>query len=189
MTALLLSLLLVAAPAPSKGTPRAPADAEYAFFLPRLEDAAQLIPFLDAAGERSGLFRREGWRNEVHPLLRLDVTRQDSLLESGLDPNGPGTLSFRGNYSFSCVSLSDVKKYEAACAERLKTLGDPWRKDVDGVAVVGARDSLGRVLSGYVLKGKESCAVGGGGSTVEKPLLELGKLLGKPPGGAMWKTA
>ncbi len=157
--------------------------------MPRLDDAAQMIPFLDAAAQRAGLLRREGWRNEVHPLLRLDVTRRESLLDSGLDPLGSGTLSYRADLSFSCVSLGDVKKYEAACAERLKTLGVPWRKEVDGVTVVGAKDSLGRVLAGYVLKGKESCAVGGGGNTVEKPLLELGKVLGKLPVAAMWKSA
>jgi hypothetical protein len=190
MNVLLLPLLLAAAPAAGKGAgPRAPAEVDFAFFIPKLEDAAQLIPFLDVAGERSALLRRESWRNEVHPLLRLDVTRKDSLLEAGIDPLGAGTLSFRGNFSFSCVTLADVKKYEAACAERLKTLGEVWRKEVEGVSVVGSKDSLGRVLSGYVLKGKESCAVGGGGNTVEKPLLEAGKLLGKPPGGSMWKTA
>ena len=188
MNALLLCLL-TAAPARGTSGPRAPADAEFAFFIPKLEDAALMVPFLDVAGQRSGLLRREGWRNEVHPLLRLDVTRTDSLIESGLDPSGAGTLSFRGELSFSCVSLADVKKYEAACAERLKTLGVPWRKEIDGVWVVGAKDVLGRVLAGYVLKGKESCAIGGGGNTVEKPLLELGKLLAKPPTAAMWKTA
>ncbi len=186
MNALLLCLVLTAAPA--RG-PRAPADIELGFFIPKLEDAAQMTVFLDAAGQRSGLLRREAWRNDVHPLLRVDLTRKDSLLESGLDPQGAGTLSFRGDLSFSCVTLGDVKKFEAACAERLTTLGEPWRKEVDGVWVVGARDVLGRVLAGYVLKGKESCAVGGSGNTVEKPLLELGKLLVKAPTAAMWKTA
>lgn len=183
----LLSLLLLAAPA--KVGPRAPADLEYAFYVPKLEDAAQLAPFLDVAGEHSGLLRREAWRSEVHPLLRVDVTRKDSLLASGLDPSGAGTLSFRGIYAYSCVSIGDAKKYEAACAERLKTLGEVWRKEVDGAVIVGAKDVLGRVLSGYALKGKESCALSANGSTVEKPLMELPKLLGKNPAAAMWKTA
>lgn len=182
MNALLLSLVLSAGP-------RAPADADFAFYLPKLDDAAQLNAFLDVAGEKAGLLRREGWRNEVHPLLGVDVTRKDSLLASGLDPLGSGTLSFRGDLSFSCVTLADVKKFEAACAERLKPLGDVWRKEVEGVTVVGTKDVLGRVLAGYVIKGKESCAVGGHGNTVEKPLLELGKLLNKAPTGSMWKTA
>jgi hypothetical protein len=186
MNALLLMVVMTAAPA--RG-PRAPADIEFGVFIPKLEDASMMIPFLDAAGQRSGLLRREAWRNDVHPLLRVDLTRKDSLLESGLDPQGAGTLSFRGDLSFSCVTLGDVKKFEAACAERLKTLGEPWRKEIDGVWVVGAKDVLGRVLAGYVLKGKESCAIGGSGNTVEKPLLELGKLLVKAPSAAMWKTA
>ena len=187
MNVLLLSLLLLAAP--RAGTARGPSDAEAAFYIPKLEDVALAGPFLDIAGEKSGLLRREGWRDDVHPLLRVDVTRKDSLQEAGLDPLGAATLSLKGDQSISCVTLSDAKKYEAACGERLKTLGVPWRRDVDGVAVVGAKDSLGRVLAGYVLKGKESCAIGGGGRTIEKALLELGKLLGKAPTGAMWKTA
>ncbi len=186
MNALVLALLTAAAPA--KG-PRAPADLDFAYYVPKLEDAAQLVPFLDAAGEHSGLLRREAWRNEVHPLLRVDVTRKDSLIAAGLDPAGAGTLSYRDGYAYSCVTVADAKKFEAACAERLKTLGEVWKKDVDGASVVGAKDLLGRVLAGYALKGKESCAIGGQGASVEKPLLELGKLLGKAPVAGMWKTA
>jgi hypothetical protein len=182
MNTLLLSVMLLAGP-------RAPADAELAYFIPRLEAAGELVPFLDAAGEHSVLLRRESWRSEVHPLLRVDVTRKDSLVEAGLDPSGSGTLSYRGSLTFSCVAVADSRKFEAACAERLKTLGTVWRKEVDGASVVGTKDPLGRVLAGYVLKGKESCAIAGQGSTVEKPLLELGKLLGKAPSSAMWKTA
>ena len=189
MPVLILALMLTAVPPKSAAGPRAPEDVDYAFFIPKLEDAAQLNSFLDVAGERSGLLRREGWRNEVHPLLRVDVTRKESLLESGLDPSGAATLSFKGPLTWSCVSLGEVKKYEAACAERLRTLGEPWRKQVGGAWVVGARDLLGRVLAGYVVKGKESCAISAGGNTVEKPLLELGRLLGKAPRGSMWKTA
>lgn len=189
MSPLLLSVFLLAAPARAAPAPRAPVDAEFAFFIPNFAGAAELVPFLDVAAEHSGLLRREGWRSEVHPLLRVDVTRKDSLLESGLDPGGAGTLSFRGDLTFSCVQLTDPKKYEAACGDRLKGLGVPFRKELDGVSVVGAKDSLDRVLAGYVIRGKESCAIAGQGTSVEKPLLELGKLLGKAPGTSMWKNA
>ena len=189
MSALLLSLLLLAAPARPAATPRAPADADFAFFVPDFAAVADLNPFLDAAGEHSGLFRRESFRNEVHPLLRVDFTRKESLLEAGIDPAGSGTLSYKGELTFSCVTLSDPKKYETACGERLKGLGAPWRKDLDGGSVVGAKDPLDRVLAGYVIRGKESCAISGEGMSVDKPLLELSKLLGKQPASPMWKNA
>ncbi len=188
MSPLILTLLLLAAPARATPTPRGPADAEFAFFIPDFSAAWALTPFLDAAADHSALLKREGWRNDVHPLLRVDVTRKDSLVEAGIDPAGSGTLSFKGELSVSCVTLADPKKFEAACADRLKGYGVAFRKDVDGVAVVGAKDSLDRVLAGYVIKGRESCAIGGQGLSVEKPLLELGKLLGKPPSSAMWKA-
>jgi len=85
--------------------------------------------------------------------------------------------------------LSDPKKYEAACTERLKQFGGLIRKDLDGVSVVGSKDPIDRVLAGYVIRGKESCAIRRSGLSVEKPLLELGKLLGKAPGTAAWKIA
>ncbi len=184
MNALLVTLVLTAAPAM-----RAPADAEFAYFVPKLSDLEAMVPFLDAAGERAGLLRREGWRNDVHPLLRVDITRKDSLVEAGIDSGSAATLSYRGTLSWSCVTLADVKKFEAACSEKLKSWGVVFRKDADGSTLVGSKDSLGRVLAGYALKGKESCAISASGASVEKPLMELGKLMGKAPAGAMWKTA
>lgn len=188
MSPLFLTLVLLAGPAKAPATPRGPADAEFAFFVPDFSVAADLVPFLDAAGDHSALLRREGWRNDVHPLLRVDVSRKDSLVEAGIDPAGSGTLSFRGDYTFSCVTLADPKKYETACADRLKGYGVPFRKELDGATIVGAKDSLDRVIAGYAIRGRESCALSGQGTSVEKPLLELGKLLGKPPTTAQWKA-
>ncbi len=184
MNALFVTLVLVAVPAM-----RAPADADFAYFVPKLADLETMVPFLDAAGERAGLLRREGWRNDVHPLLRVDITRKDSLVEAGVDPASAATLSYKGTLSWSCMNLTDVKKFEAACAEKLKSWGVVFRKEADGATLVGSKDTLGRVLAGYALKGKESCAISAGGSNVETPLMELGKLMGKAPTGAMWKSA
>ena len=91
----------------------------------------QLVAWTRAAGERSALLRPESWSGELHPFLRLDATRADSLRDAGLDPAGSATLSVAGKLRVACFSLSNPKTH----VERAAVLED-------GAAVegIGAED-------------------------------------------------
>ena len=156
MTPVLLMTLLSAAPNP-----------QLVLQAPSTEKLSTLVPFLDLGGEQTSFLRRETWRDDGHPLLRVDFTRVETVTAAGLDPKGFVRVLVDGDLKVSCVVLADVKKYEAACAERLKTLGTIVRETKDGVTTVFAKDPINRVLSGYVLKGKDSCALVAQGRTVE----------------------
>jgi hypothetical protein len=181
MLALILCSLIQA------GGPRGPADFDQVIYLPRLDKAPQFSEFLKVGGERSVLLRSENWRESVHPLLRFDVTRPETAREVGIDETQPLTLIIRKELEVSCVTLKSAERFNAACADRLKVLGTPFKKTEAGVITFGVRDALDRVLVGYVIKGNESCAARMQGKSVEKSLEEIGKWLGKPPAGATWK--
>lgn len=163
--------------------PRAPAEAEVVAYLPKLEQVSQLMPFLSAAGSKSALLRPEAWRSDMHPLLDLDVASRESFLAAGLDPAGSLTSSRIGDFSFSCVSLSNVETFRKAADPKLARLGQVFEKLEGGVAIYGSRDPVGRVLAAYSVAGKESCAVIGHGLSVEKQLPALAKATSKPAAG------
>jgi len=171
MTLALVAALVVAAP-------RAPADAELSVYVPRLDAVEKVLPFFDTAGARSVMLRPASWREEAHPLLKVDVTSRESLTQAGIDPAGSLTVTRKGVFSISCLTLADVKKHQAASDERLKRLGELSTQTVGGVTIRSAKDQLGRVQAAYALKGAESCAISGFGNTVDKELPGLAKLLG-----------
>lgn len=177
-------LLLLALGAPG---PRAPKDAEAALHVPRLDRLSTLMPFLSRAGQRSVFLRPSTWREDFHPLLSVDLSRPEEVQGAGLAADGPVTVSVRGDFAFTCVQLADPIAYERKCLERLATLGKHFREEKDGAVLVGARDAVGRVLGGYAIKGKESCAVRGRGRSVEPLLVEAAKLLGKQATGLPFK--
>ncbi len=178
MTHLLVMTLLSAAPNP-----------QLVLQAPTIEKLSSLNSFLDLGGEQTAFLRRETWRDDGHPLLRVDFTRAETVTAAGLELKGFVRVMVEGDLKVTCVALADVKKYEAACAERLKTLGTIVREAKDGVTTVFAKDAINRVLSGYVLKGKESCALVAQGRTVEQDLPVWAKQVGKPLAPALLKQA
>lgn len=159
--------------------PRAPADADTVAYVPKLVDAAQLLPFFTAAGSRSVLLRPDAWRSESHPLIDVDVTSKDSLALAGIDPNGSLTSSRIGDTSIACVTVSEVDRYRKAADAKLARLGEVFEKVEGAVSVYASRDQLGRVLAAYALHGKESCAITGHGRSVEPQFPQLSKLMTK----------
>ena len=181
MLALILCSLIQAA------GPRGPADFDQVIYLPRLDKATLFSDFLRVGGERSVLLRSENWRESVHPLLRFDITRPETAANVGIDETMPLTLIFREDLEVSCVTLKNVERFTTACADRIKSFGVPFKTTEGGVTTVGSRDALDRVLAGYVLKGTEACAARQQGKSVEQPLKEIAKWLGKAPTGGSWK--
>ncbi len=167
--------------------PRGPADFDEVIYLPRLDRATQFQDFLRVGGERSVLLRSENWRESVHPLMRFDITRPDTAAAVGIDETAPLTLVFRQDLEVSCVTVKNAEKFHAAAADRLKTWGTPYKATEGGFTTYATRDSLDRVLSGYVMKGNEACAARQQGKSVEGPLKEIGKWLGKTPTTGSWK--
>ncbi len=183
----MLALILILAGA----APRALPGAEVVSYLPRLDRTADSVPFFEVAGARVSLLRPSAWREFTHPILEFDVTRAESFNAAGIDGTGSLTVSRRGEFEVSCVTLSDVKAFETACAPRMKSTGDLTRKTEAGVTIVSAKDQLNRVLLAYALKGKVSCAATNHGLSLQEVLPELAKLTAstKPPTGAGYKAA
>src|ERR1041384_8413676 len=118
--------------------PRGPADFDQVIYLPRLDKAPAFAEFLRVGGERSVLLRSENWRESVHPLLRFDITRPETAAGFGIDETQPLTLIYRADLEVSCVTLKSAEKFHAACAERLTTLGAPFKKAEAGITTYGA---------------------------------------------------
>lgn len=176
---MILSLLLISV----LSVPRAPADAEVVAYLPKLDQARQLLPFFTAAGSRSVLLRPESWRSSAHPLIDVDVTSREALGLVGIDASGSLTTSRLGDAEIACVTVSEVDKYRKAADEKLARLGEVFEKLEGGVSVYASRDPLGRVLAAYVLHGKESCAISGHGRSVEAQFPLLSKTVMKAAAG------
>lgn len=181
---LVCSLVLTAAPSP-KGL----ADAETVVWAPKLADVEQLLPFFTRAGQGSLLVAPSGWRESAHPLLPFDVTRPESMIANGLSVNDGLALSVRGTANVSCHSLSDVKRFEAACQARLERLGTFSRTERAGVVTLATRDGLNRVQAAALIKGKEACVVAVPGQSVESLLPDVLKLFAKPLSGPAVKAA
>lgn len=182
---MIFSLLLISV----LGAPRAPVEAEVVVFVPKLEQATQLLPFFTAAGSRSNLLRPEAWRSEAHPLIDADVTRKEALALVGIDASTSLTSSRLGDASIACVTVSDVEKYRKAADAKLARLGEVFEKVEGGVSLYATRDPLGRVLAAYVLSGRESCAISGHGRSVEAQFPLLSKLVVKPAQGPGFSLA
>lgn len=163
--------------------PRAPPGAEVVAYVPKLADAAQLLPFFTAAGSRSVLLRPDSWRSESHPLIDVDVMSRESLALAGIDSGGSLTSSRLGEASIACVTVSDVDAYRKAADAKLARLGEVFEKVEGGVSVYASRDPLGRVLAAYVLHGKDSCAITGHGRSVEPQFPLMSKLVTKAAAG------
>lgn len=181
MTLPVLAVLLLAGP-------HAPDDAQLALYAPRLAALESLRSVLVPAGEVAPLLRSEGLRDDFHPLLRIDPTRPQTAAEVGVDVEGPATWFRRGELQVTCLTVKDTAAYEAACAQRLQTLGTPFRSTAGGVTRVGARDPIDRVVVAYVLKGREVCTARTRTGTADKELDGLVKLLGTPNQGFGWKA-
>jgi hypothetical protein len=181
MTLSILSLLLLAGA-------HAPDDAQLALYAPKLSDLEGLRSVLVPAGEAAPLLRTEGLRDDFHPLVRIDPTRPETATAVGVDVSGPATWWKRGELQVTCFELADAAAFETACAERLKTLGTPFRTVVGGVTRVGAKDPIDRVVVAYVLKGKTACTARTRSGTAGKELDGLVKLLGTPNKGFGWKA-
>lgn len=182
MTSMLMLALVISA------TPHAPPDAD-ALYVPRLDALPQWVPFLDQAGERSVFLRREGWRDEVHPLVQVDLTRPDSVLDAGLDPAGPYTLFSLPEGTGACAELKDQKRFQTRAAERLLTLGTPATETKNGVTQGWAVDPLGRSLGAYAIKGKTVCAVRSTQGRAKAALPALVAAINATPSTTHWKRA
>ncbi len=172
---MLLALIMMALPPVGSG-------AEAAVVVPQLSKLESFAPFLDRAAEKNALFRRESWREVIHPLVPVDFSRPDSMIDAGIDPKGAGSLWTEGPTTFVCVELADPKKFEEKAKAKLKTLGNDWRETSSGLTVVGAKDAIDRVMAGYVIKGRLSCAASAQGQSAEKPLAALAKLMASGAG-------
>lgn len=171
----------------SGAAPRGPSDVDRALYIPRLDRVPTFTEFLNAGGARSVLLRSENWRDALHPLLRFDITRPESVNAAGVDETASMSWSQRGALEISCVTIKNPERFHAACADALKPLGAPFKKAEGKATVYAAKDTLDRVLAGYVVVGKESCAVRMQGQSVESTLNEVKEWLKQPATGPMWK--
>lgn len=176
---MIFSLLLISV----LQAPRAPAEAQVAAWVPKLEQVSQLLPFFTAAGSRSVLLRPEAWRAEAHPLIDVDVTSREALALVGIDSSAGLTSSRLGDASIACVTVSNVERYRKAADAKLARLGEVFEKVEAGVSLYATRDPLGRVLAAYVMHGKESCAISGHGRSVETQFPVLSRIVTKPAQG------
>lgn len=183
----MISLLIVMV---AGAAPRGLADAEMVTWAPKASDVQTLLPFFSRAGQGTSLLAPSSWRHEAHPLLEFDVFSPESIAASGIAPTEGLALSVRGPVTVGCHALVDVKAFEAACTERLRRYGTPFRTETNSVVTLGSRDGFNRVQAAVLIKGKESCSVSASGQTVEKLIPEVQKVLtGKPLSGPHLKAA
>ncbi len=175
MLALALATALAATP------PRALPEAELVTSVPRLDALSKLLPFFSRAGAKAPLVRPSAWREAAHPVLRFDVTSEESLFADGVDPKGPLTLSRRAELEVSCVRVVDEKRFDEATRAHLVKYGDVFTSSDGGVTLLGAKDALGRVQAVVARKGPESCAATAGGLSVGKHVPALVSLVERPP--------
>ncbi|MBM4378349.1 MAG: hypothetical protein FJ086_03475 [Deltaproteobacteria bacterium] len=182
LTALALSSLLAAAPAPPRAHPAADGWAH----APRLDALSGLGEFSRVAGKSSALLRSAVFSEELLPLLQLDLTDARGLTAAGLDVAAPFTTSLLPAGRVACFGLSDPAAFRARAEAALRQEGPPWNGTLPGItssaALRGAEPGLG-----YVLKGKTACiasAPRAGGAALLK---STAKLLGTTPPPPGWK--
>jgi len=164
--------------------PRAPAEADLIVHLPRLDQLAGVVAFFDSAGKHSPLLRPSSWRSEFHPIIEVDIARAESIVGSGIDPTASATLSFLGSDRVTCMTLADVKSFEARVSQKLGSLGEEWTSRANGSALHGAT-SGGRVTAGYAIRGHAVCAVSSAANG-ETLLKNAAKLLDSAPDSKRW---
>ena len=169
--------------------PRAPAEASLVSWVPRVDGVAPLVPFFRAAGTRSNVLRPEAWAADAHALIGLDLLDAEALERSGIDGTQGLTRSQLGDAVISCVTVKDLKRYRAACDEKLVRQGELIDRKEAGLVFHTSQDPLGRVLGAYVVSGKESCAINGHGHSIDKQLAPLAKLLSAPATGPGFSLA
>lgn len=142
-----------------------------------LESLQTFGSFMDRAAEKNALFRRDSWREVIHPLVSVDFTRPETMLEVGIDPKGAGSYWTQGPMTVVCVELADPKKFEEKAKAKLKVYGADWSMKSNGLTVVGAKDAIDRVQAAYVIRGKLSCSAAAPGQSAERALPDLAKLV------------
>lgn len=174
-TSLTLALVLAA--------PKAPAQAEYFSYAPKVDGVTQLVPFFSAAGTRSLLLRPDTWAADAHALINVNLLDADALARSGIDGSAGLTRTQLGDAVVSCVTVKDVEAYRAACDAKVKRMGEVFQRVENGITINGSMDPLGRVLVAWAMKGRESCAINGHGRSIDAQLPALAKLLTQPTKG------
>lgn len=159
--------------------PKAPPGADVITYAPKVDGVTQLLPFFQAAGTRSLIFKPETWAADAHPLINVNLLDKEALARSGIDGATALSRSQLGDVVVGCVTVKDVEAYRAACDAKLARMGDVFQKTENGVTLHGSRDPLGRVLVAYVLAGKESCAIAGHGRSIDAQLPALMKVVNK----------
>ena len=130
MISLLAAVLLCAAP-------RAHPAAHLSIYVPRVDRLNEVTAFMRLAGQRTAMLNPDSWRNELNPLVPVDLTDPASLVAAGLDPAGSITLSYVGDARVSCTTLKDPKRFEEKAAARLATVGEPWKSSAERSAAGG----------------------------------------------------
>ncbi len=148
----------------------------------RLDKLETFAPFMDRAAEKNQLFRRDSWREVIHPLVSVDFTRPETMTEVGIDPKGAGSYWTQGPLTVVCVELADQKRFEEKAKAKLKTLGSDWSMKSSGLTIVGAKDAIDRVQAAYLIKGRLSCSASVPGQSLERALPELAKLVASGAG-------
>ncbi|MFT3839884.1 MAG: hypothetical protein QM723_23055 [Myxococcaceae bacterium] len=143
----------------------------------RLDSLQSFGSFMDRAAEKNVLFRRDSWREVIHPLVSVDFTRPETMTEVGIDPKGSGSYWTQGPLTVMCVELSDPKKFEEKAKAKLKVYGSDWSMKSSGLQFIGAKDAIDRVQAAYVIKGKLSCSAAAPGQSIEKAIPELAKVI------------
>lgn len=143
----------------------------------RLDSLQSFGAFMDRAAEKNVLFRRDSWREVIHPLVSVDFTRPETMTEVGIDPKGAGSYWTQGALNVVCVELSDPKKFEEKAKAKLKVYGAEWSMKSNGLQIIGAKDAIDRVQAAYVIKGRLSCSAAAPGQSAEKALPDLAKLV------------
>lgn len=159
--------------------PRVHPSAEVAVYVPSLRQLEQVTPFLRQAGMYAVALRTEGFRDTMHPVLNVDLTRLDEVEAAGIDPARGVTVSFPPNARVSCVALRHPKRYQAAVEGRLKTVGQLWRGREAGARLLAATLD-GKWLQGSVLRPNEACTVRFSRPSGEALLREVARMLARP---------
>ena len=160
--------------------PKAPPGADVITYAPKVDGVTQLLPFFQAAGTRSLIFKPDTWAADAHPLINVNLLDKDALARSGIDGSAALSRSQLGDVVVGCVTVKDLEAYRAACDAKLARMGEVFHKTENGVTLHGSRDPLGRVLVAYAIAGRESCAIAGHGRSIDSQLPALMKLVNKP---------
>jgi hypothetical protein len=145
-----------------------------------LQQLKQLGPFLEVASRYSNILQPQTLVGEAYPLLPVDIFSADSLNTSGLNAQGPWNYYKFDALSLACLQVVNPTVFIAATNEKLKRSGELFNKKINGLNVIGVKDSLGRTLSAYIIDKQRTCALTGHGYSIEKQLPLLAQYFVKP---------